>query len=106
MFFPVNRSDLDEVARATASANAELLKKYSGWVISIEGYCDERGTREYNLALGMRRAIVLKLYLVSLGIGADRIHTVSYGEESPFVDGHNEAAWSTNRRVEFVIMSK
>jgi peptidoglycan-associated lipoprotein len=106
VFFPVDSADLDDVARATASANAELLKRYSGWVISIEGHCDERGTSEYNIALGMRRALTLKGYLVSLGIGADRIYAVSYGKEFPLVEGHNEKAWSKSRRAQFVITSK
>jgi peptidoglycan-associated lipoprotein len=106
LFFRVDSADLDDVARATAAANAELLKRYSGWVISVEGHCDERGTSEYNVALGMRRALAAKIYLISLGIDADRIHTVSFGKEFPLIEGHNEVAWSKSRRTQFVITSK
>ena len=87
-------------------ANAEVLKRYATWVVTIEGHCDERGTAEYNLALGERRAVAARSYLVSLGIGADRLKTVSYGKEFPFDPGHDEAAWAKNRRAHFVITSK
>jgi len=105
-FFPLDSSDLDSEGRAVVSANAELLKKYPTWMITVEGHCDERGTAEYNLALGERRAVVVKTYLASLGISPDRIRTVSYGKEFPFDPGHTEAAWSKNRRAHFVITSK
>jgi peptidoglycan-associated lipoprotein len=75
-------------------------------VLTIEGHCDERGTAEYNLALGERRAVAVKTYLVSLGIPQDRLRTVSYGKEFPFDPGHDEAAWSNNRRAHFVITAK
>ena len=88
------------------TANAEVLKKYATWVITIEGHCDERGTAEYNLALGERRAVAVRTYLVSLGIAPDRIRTVSYGKEFPFDPGHDGAAWAKNRRAHFVITSK
>ena len=91
---------------AVAQANAELLKKYGTWVITVEGHCDERGTPEYNLALGERRAVAVKTYLVSLGVAPDRIRTVSYGKEFPFDPGHNDDAWAKNRRAHFVITSK
>jgi peptidoglycan-associated lipoprotein len=75
-------------------------------VITVEGHADERGTAEYNLALGERRAVAVKTYLVSLGVAPDRVRTVSYGKEFPFDPGHDEAAWAKNRRAHFVITSK
>jgi peptidoglycan-associated lipoprotein len=75
-------------------------------VVTIEGHCDERGTAEYNLALGERRAVAVKTYLVSLGISPDRLRTVSYGKEFPFDPGHTEDAWFKNRRAQFVITAK
>lgn len=86
--------------------NSALLKKYPGMRFQIEGHCDERGTGEYNLALGERRASSAKKYLLSLGIQPNRISTISYGEERPFNSGHNEEAWSKNRRAHFVILKK
>ncbi len=85
--------------------NAAFLKNYSKGKIQIEGHCDERGTTEYNLALGERRANSTKKYLLSLGIPADRISTISYGKERPLDPGHNEEAWAKNRRGHFVILS-
>jgi peptidoglycan-associated lipoprotein len=105
-FFPLDGSDLDDTARAAVNANAEVLRKYPTWVVTIEGHCDERGTAEYNLALGERRAVAVKTYLVSLGISPDRLRTVSYGKEFPFDPGHSEDAWAKNRRAQFVITSK
>jgi len=86
--------------------NAALLMKNATVKIQIEGHCDERGTIEYNLALGERRANSAKNYLISLGIKADRISTISYGKEKPFDAGHNEEAWGKNRRDHFIILSK
>jgi peptidoglycan-associated lipoprotein len=86
--------------------NAALLMKYPKVKIQIEGHCDERGTTEYNLALGERRANNAKKYLISLGIPNDRISTISYGKERPLDPGHNEEAWAKNRRDHFVILSK
>ena len=86
--------------------NAALLSKYPQVKVQVEGHCDERGTNEYNLALGERRANAAKKYLVSLGISADRISSISYGEEKPLDTGHNEEAWGKNRRGHFVILSK
>jgi len=86
--------------------NAALLKRYPKVKIQIEGHCDERGTIEYNLALGERRANSTKKYLLSLGIPADRISTISYGEERPLDPGHNEEAWAKNRRAHFIILDK
>jgi peptidoglycan-associated lipoprotein len=86
--------------------NATLLMKNPTFKIQIEGHCDERGTTEYNLALGERRATSAKKYLVSLGLSADRISTISYGKEKPLDPGHNEEAWATNRRAHFIVLSK
>ncbi len=86
--------------------NAALLKKFSNVKIQIEGHCDERGTIEYNLALGERRANNAKQYLISLGISPDRISTISYGKERPLDPGHNEEAWAKNRRAHPIILSK
>jgi peptidoglycan-associated lipoprotein len=86
--------------------NSALLKKYPGMKFQIEGHCDERGTGEYNLALGERRANSVKKYLASLGISPNNVLTISYGEERPLDQGHNEEAWSKNRRAHFVILKK
>lgn len=106
IFFELDSSDIDPMAKATLDADAPLLKRYPSWVVTIEGHCDERGTAEYNLALGERRAIAARAYLVSLGISADRLKTVSYGKEFPFDPGHDDTAWAKNRRAHFVITAK
>jgi peptidoglycan-associated lipoprotein len=106
VFFEYDSSEITSEGRDTLDANAEILKKYSSWTIIIEGHCDERGTPEYNLALGERRAVATRAYLVSLGIATDRLRTVSYGEEFPFDPGHDESAWAKNRRAHFVITAK
>ncbi len=98
VFFDYNESDLKAEARSTLDRQAAWLKKYGTAKVTVEGHCDERGTREYNLALGERRATAVKNYLVAAGIGADRVKTVSYGKERPAVVGSNEAAWAQNRR--------
>ena len=103
VFFGLDSAELDEAGRATAAANAEVLKKYSSWVVTIEGHCDERGTPEYNLALGERRAVAVKTFLVSLGVPPDRVRTVSYGKEFPFDPAKTDEAYSQNRRGHFVI---
>jgi peptidoglycan-associated lipoprotein len=105
-FFPLDSAELDEEGRAVVTMNAGIMRKYPTWTITVEGHCDERGTAEYNLALGERRAVAVKTYLVSLGIAADRVRTVSYGKEFPFDPGHDEEAWASNRRAQFVITSK
>jgi peptidoglycan-associated lipoprotein len=105
-FFEYDSADLTPDAQKVLDANAGLLKKYSTWMISIEGHSDERGTAEYNLALGERRASAARSYLVSLGIPASRLRTVSYGKEFPFEPAHEESAWSKNRRAHFVITTK
>jgi peptidoglycan-associated lipoprotein len=106
VFFAYDSDALDDVARSTMSANAEIMKKYGTWVITVEGHCDERGTAEYNLALGDRRALAVKNYMVSLGIATDRLKTVSYGSEFPFAPGHDEPAWKQNRRAHFMLTAK
>ena len=102
----MTRSEIDQAGQQALANNADLLKRYPTWQISIEGHCDERGTAEYNLALGERRAVAARNYLVSLGISADRVKTVSYGKEFPFDPGHTEDAWSKNRRAHFVVTAK
>ena len=104
IFFDFDRSDLREDARQTLQAKAEALRQFPDIRVRIEGHADERGTVEYNLALGERRADAARVYLIDLGIDSDRMTTISYGEERPAVDGQNEAAWSQNRRDEFVII--
>jgi len=98
VFFDYDSSELDATDRATLQAQTAWLNKYSNLRITIEGHCDERGTREYNLALGERRSAAVKNYLVALGISASRIDTISYGKERPIAFGSDEAAWAQNRR--------
>lgn len=106
VFFSLDSSEVDATAQKALNANAEIMKKYPTWVITVEGHADERGTAEYNLALSERRAMSARTYLVSLGISGDRLRTVSYGKEFPFDPGHDEAAWAKNRRAQFVLTSK
>ncbi len=106
VFFPLDSSEVDADAKTVLESDAATLKKYPSWAITIEGHCDERGTAEYNLALGERRAVAARSYLVSLGISSDRLKTVSYGKEFPFDPGHDETAWAKNRRAHFVITAK
>jgi len=104
--FEFDKYDIRPGDAGTLKENAALLMNYPKVKIQVEGHCDERGTNEYNLALGERRANAAKKYLLSLGISADRISSISYGEEKPLDAGHNEEAWSKNRRGHFVILSK
>jgi peptidoglycan-associated lipoprotein len=106
VFFGLDQSEVDAAGQQVLQANGDVLKKYATWQITIEGHCDERGTAEYNLALGERRAVAARNYLVSLGIAADRVKTVSYGKEFPFDPAHTEAAWAKNRRAHFVVTAK
>jgi peptidoglycan-associated lipoprotein len=99
VFFDFNKSTLSSKAQETLNKQAAWLSRQSGATILIEGHCDERGTREYNLALGERRAAAVKDYLVSKGVAASRVKTISYGKERPAVLGSNEWAWSQNRRA-------
>ena len=106
VFYGLDVAEVDAEGQKILQDNADLLRRYATWQISIEGHCDERGTAEYNLALGERRAVSARNYLVSLGIPADRVKTVSYGKEFPFDPGHSEEAWSKNRRAHFVVTAK
>ena len=104
--FDFDRYDIRPEDTQILKENAALLSKYPQVKVQVEGHCDERGTNEYNLALGERRASAAKKYLLSLGISTDRISSISYGEEKPLDTGHDEEAWSKNRRGHFVILSK
>ncbi|WP_408015716.1 peptidoglycan-associated lipoprotein Pal [Reyranella aquatilis] len=99
VFFDTDSSTVREDGRQTLNRQAEWLKKYTNYQITIEGHCDERGTREYNLALGERRANAARQYLIAQGIPAARLKTVSYGKERPDPVGSDEAAWARNRRA-------
>ena len=106
VYFELDSSDLSAANQKSLDEDAVLIKRYASWAVTIEGHCDERGTAEYNLALGERRAVAARAYLVSLGISADRLRTVSYGKEFPFDPGHDESAFAKNRRAHFVITAK
>lgn len=103
VFYAYNRNDLTPAARETLERQAGWLKQYADVQVVVEGHCDERGTREYNLALGERRAHAAKNYLVSLGVSAKRITTLSFGKDRPENPASNEEAWSQNRRAVTVI---
>ncbi|MBV8169476.1 MAG: peptidoglycan-associated lipoprotein Pal [Alphaproteobacteria bacterium] len=98
VFFAYDKADLSADARRTLERQAAWLRQWTNQRLTVEGHCDERGTREYNLALGERRANAVKDYLVALGVPASRLSTISYGKERPVVLGSNEAAWAQNRR--------
>jgi peptidoglycan-associated lipoprotein len=102
-YFDLDKSDLREDARAALTKDAEFLRSYPQVHVSIEGHCDERGSTEYNLGLGQRRAEAAKNYLISLGIPADRMETTSWGKERPFCTEHDESCWQQNRRGHFVL---
>lgn len=102
--FSYNQFTLEDAARVTLEQNAVYLRNKPAEKVVIEGHCDERGSDEYNLALGERRAVAAKNYLVSLGIAAERLSVVSYGEEQPLVAASNEEAWGKNRRAEFKVV--
>lgn len=103
VFFDYDRYDVKDEGRATLQRQAAWLKKYPSVAVTLEGHCDERGTREYNLALGQRRATSAKDYLISLGVDASRVTTISYGKERPVCVESNEACWAQNRRAVTVI---
>lgn len=103
IYFDYDKSSIRPDAREILKSNTAIFTKNSAAAIVVEGYCDERGTAEYNMALGEKRAQEAKQYLVNLGINASRIETVSYGEEKPADAGHNEAAWAMNRRAQFLL---
>jgi peptidoglycan-associated lipoprotein len=103
VFFDYDRAALTDEARRTLNENVSWLKGNPQARITVEGHCDERGTAEYNLGLGDRRAKAVREYLVAAGIDGSRIRTISYGKERPFDPGHDESAWQKNRRAHFVI---
>jgi peptidoglycan-associated lipoprotein len=105
IYFDFDSSDLSDQARKTLTENAGYLRK-SAAKLRIEGNCDERGSAEYNIALGEKRAEAAMKYLVTMGIPADRLATISYGKEKPADQGHDDAAWEKNRRDDFTILSK
>jgi len=99
VFFATDESDLDATSRTTLDSQVKWLAQYPNVKITVEGHCDERGTREYNLALGDRRATAAKNYLAAAGVAVSRINTISYGKERPDATGSDEAAWAKNRRA-------
>ncbi len=103
VFFGYDKAELSAAAKRTLEENARWFSQFREVTLIIQGHCDERGTDEYNLALGDRRAQITKDYLVSLGISRARLETLSYGEERPFVEGRDESAWRLNRRAHFVL---
>lgn len=103
VYFAFDKSDITSEAQATLSKQADLLKANPQVRVTIEGNCDERGTREYNLALGERRANAAKQALIALGVSGDRVNTISYGKERPINPGHNDAAWAENRNGHTVV---
>jgi len=102
-YFDTDKSDLRDDARSVLTKDAEFLRSYPQVKVSLEGHCDERGSTEYNLGLGQRRADAAKNFLISLGISADRIQTTSWGKERPFCTDHDESCWQQNRRAHFVM---
>lgn len=106
IFFDLDSDQINAAGQQVLIENAAALKKYTTWSITIEGHTDERGTPEYNLALGERRALSTKNALAALGVSADRVKIVSYGKEFPFDPAHEEAAFSKNRRAHFVVTAK
>ncbi|MCB9254113.1 MAG: peptidoglycan-associated lipoprotein Pal [Bdellovibrionaceae bacterium] len=106
VYFDYDQYNIRDDARRALQSNSDWMQQNPSSTVQIEGHCDERGTIEYNLALGERRANAAKRYIVRLGVDAGRLSTISYGEERPANSGSNEAAWSENRRAEFVILSQ
>jgi peptidoglycan-associated lipoprotein len=106
VYFDFDRDELKPEARERLSKNAEFLKAHPEFQVTIEGHCDERGTNDYNLALGERRAAAARDYLTSLGVSGDRLRTVSYGEERPQCNQSSEGCWSQNRRAHFLITGR
>ncbi len=102
-FFDLDKSDLRADAREALTKDAEFLRSYPQVRVSLEGHCDERGSTEYNLGLGQRRAEAAKNFLISLGITSDRVETISWGKERPFCGEHNDECWQQNRRAHFVM---
>jgi len=106
VFFDLDKSELRDDAKAPLQKDADWLKRWTSVAITVEGYCDSRGSSEYNLALGSRRADAVKSYLSTLGVAASRITVVSKGKESPFCTEENESCWQQNRRGHFIVTAK
>ena len=106
VFFDLDKSEIRPEARGVLQKDSDWMKRWAGTQITIEGHCDSRGSSEYNLALGSRRATAVKDYLVSLGVPAGRVTIVSKGKEQPFCNEENESCWQQNRRGHFVVTSK
>jgi len=106
VYFDLDSSTIRDDAKTALTADATWLKRWANTRINMEGHCDERGTAEYNLGLGERRASAVKAYLVELGVPADRVVIVSKGKETPFCTDSNEACWQQNRRGHFIITAK
>jgi peptidoglycan-associated lipoprotein len=106
VYFEFDRSAVRQSEQPKVQAVANVLKNQPDTKLQIEGHCDERGTEEYNRSLGERRALALREFLINLGIDGNRIYTVSFGEDKPAVQGHNEEAWAKNRRGEFILYRK
>ena len=105
-FFDFDKSDIRDDAKTALSSDADWMKKWTSTQITIEGHCDSRGTAEYNLGLGSRRATAVRDYLVNLGVPSGRLTVVSKGKEAPFCNEENEACWQQDRRGHFVITAK
>jgi peptidoglycan-associated lipoprotein len=105
IYFDLDRYNIDSADQAALQTQAQYMARFPNVRATIEGHCDERGTRDYNLALGERRANAAKNYLVSLGVSADRLSTVSYGKERPVALGSNEQAWARNRRAVTIVLN-
>ena len=106
VYFDLDKSEIRDDGRAGLQKDADFLKKWTSTAVTVEGHCDSRGSSEYNLALGSRRADAVKNYLVSLGVPTARITVVSKGKEQPFCNDENEGCWQQNRRGHFVITGK
>jgi peptidoglycan-associated lipoprotein len=106
VYFGFDSSNLDSSSQGTLKANAEFMKTNASVDVQVEGHCDERGGIQYNLALGERRAKAVRDYLVAQGVAAKRVTVISYGKEKPTAFGHDESAWSKNRRANFVVTAK
>ena len=106
VYFDYDKAVIRDDAKSTLDMNADWLKRFRTVKILVEGHCDERGTEEYNLALGEKRAKSAQDYLLSMGIGSDRLKIISYGKSQPINPGHDDAAWQMNRRAQFIVIEK
>jgi len=106
IYFEYNKSNIRPEYQPVLENISKWLAKNAAHQLLVEGHCDERGTDEYNLALGERRALAVRRYLIALGVSTDRVHTISYGEEKPAVPGSDESSWSKNRRAEFKVSAQ